>query len=155
MGSIGFLPKCIMFKFHMFINVALPQAKRLAIALHWLAQASSFAQIAALYAIGKSTVVAVIHQGIDVPRVKLVPEAIRFPTGSELEQVLVDFEALSSLPCCGGALDGTFMPIKKPASRIRRYLLWLQTLQCHYCIRMCSCKGDLHVCKCGSTWLCW
>ena len=41
---------------------ALPQAKRLAIVLHWLAQASSFAQIAALYAIGKSTVVAVVHQ---------------------------------------------------------------------------------------------
>ena len=55
MGSIGFLPKCIMFKFHMFINVALPQAKRLAIALYWLAQASSFAQIAALYAIVKSS----------------------------------------------------------------------------------------------------
>ena len=45
---------------------------------------------------------------------KLVPEAIRFPTGSELEQVLVDFEACG-LPCRGGALDGTFMPIKKPA----------------------------------------
>ncbi len=55
------------------------------------------------------------HQGIDVLRVKLVPEAIRFPTGSELEQVMVDFEALCGLPGCGGALDGTFMPIKKPA----------------------------------------
>ena len=97
------------------LRQALPQAKRLAIVLHWLAQASSFAQIAALYAIGKSTVVAVVHQGIDVLRVKLVPEAICFPTGSELEQVLVDFEALCGLPCCGGALDGTFMPIKKPA----------------------------------------
>ena len=97
------------------LRQALPQAKRLAIVLHWLAQASSFAQIAALYAIGKSTVVAVVYQGIDVLHVKLVPEAIRFPTGSELEQVMVDFEALCGLPCCGGALDGTFMPIKKPA----------------------------------------
>ena len=40
--------------------------------LHWLAQASSFAQIAALYTIGKSTVVAVVHQGIDVLCVKHV-----------------------------------------------------------------------------------
>ena len=62
------------------LRQALPQAKRLAIVLHWLAQASRFAQIAALYAIGKSTVVAVVHQSIDVLRVKLVPEAIRFPT---------------------------------------------------------------------------
>ena len=29
--------------------------------------------------------------------------------------MMVDFEALCGLPCCGGALDGTFMPIKKPA----------------------------------------
>ena len=72
--------------------------------LHWLAQASSFAQLAALYAIGKSTVVAVVHQGVDVLRAKFVPEAIRFPTGSELDQVMVDFEALCGLPCCGGAL---------------------------------------------------
>ena len=58
--------------------------------LHWLAQASSFAQIAAWYAIGKSTVAAV-HQGIDVLRVKLVPEAMYLLTGSELEHVMVDF----------------------------------------------------------------
>ena len=37
-----------------------------------------------------------------------------FPTASELEQVMVDFEALCGLPFCAGALDGTFMPIKKP-----------------------------------------
>ena len=122
--------------------------------LHWLAQASSFAQIAALYAIGKSTVVAVVYQGIDVLRVKLVPEAIRFPTGSELEQVMVDFEALCGLPCSDGAL-GRHIYAHQEACRIRTYLLLLQTLQCHYRIRMCGCKGDLHVCKFGSTWLCW
>ncbi len=103
---------------------ALPQAKRLAIVLHWLAQASSCAQIAALYAIRKSTVVAVVQQGIDVLRLKLVPEAIRFSTGSELEQVMVDFEALCGLPCCGGALDGTFMPIKKPAEYGHTYFCY-------------------------------
>lgn len=27
---------------------------------------------------------------------------------------MVDFELLCGLPCSGGALDGTFMPIKKP-----------------------------------------
>ena len=58
---------------------ALPQAKRLAIVLHWLAQASSFAQIAALYAIGKSTVVAMVHQGIDVPRVPTFVTNISMP----------------------------------------------------------------------------
>ena len=93
---------------------AIPAAKRLAIVLHWLAHASSFSQLAALYAIGKSTVVSIVHQGIDILREKLTPNAILFPTASELEQVMVDFEALCGLPFCAGALDGTFMPIKKP-----------------------------------------
>ena len=74
----------------------------------------SFSQIAALYAVGKSTVVAVVHQGITIFCEKLVPEVILFPTGPELHQVMVDFESLCGLPCCGGALDGTFMQIKKP-----------------------------------------
>ena len=46
---------------------------------------------------------------------------IRFPTGEELEQVIVDFERLSvksgkaGLPLCAGAMDGTFMKISKPS----------------------------------------
>ena len=92
----------------------LPPPKRLAIVLHWLAQANSYSELAAMYAIGKSTVVAIAHEGIAILRERLVPEAILFPTGRELDQVMVDFEALCGLPCCGGALDGTFMSIKKP-----------------------------------------
>jgi hypothetical protein len=44
-----------------------------------------------------------------------VPTSIVFPTGQELEQVMRDFESLCCLPCCAGALDGTFMPLKKPS----------------------------------------
>ena len=94
---------------------ALPPTKRLAVVLHWLAQASSFSELAALYAIGKSNVVAVVHQDIAILRERLVHDAILFPTGAELEQVMLDFESLCGLPCCGGAIDGTFMPIKKPS----------------------------------------
>ena len=100
---------------------ALPPAKRLAVVLHWLAQASSFSELAALYAIGKSTVVAVVHQGIAILHERLVHDAILFPTGVELEQVMLDFESLCGLPCCGGAIDGTFMPI----IRLRWYILLL------------------------------
>ena len=96
------------------MRCALPPAKRIAVVINWLAQATSFSQIAALYAVGKSTVVAVVLQGITIFREKLVPEVILFPTEPELHQVMVDFESLCGLPCCGGALDGTFMQIKKP-----------------------------------------
>ena len=56
-----------------------------------------------------------MHQGIAILRERLVHDAIKFPTGPELEQVIVDFKSLCGLPSCGGALDGTFMPIKKPS----------------------------------------
>ena len=52
---------------------ALPPVKRIAIVIHRIAQATSFSQTATLYAIRKSTVVAVLHQGITIFREKLVP----------------------------------------------------------------------------------
>ena len=65
----------------------------MAIVLHWLAQASSYSELAAMYAIGKSTVAAIVHDGITILRDKLVTEAIHFPTGPELDWVMVKFEA--------------------------------------------------------------
>ena len=85
-------------------------AKRIAIVLHWLAQASSFSELAALYAIGKSTVATIVHEGVTILWERLVPEVVLFPTGQELDRVMVDFEALCGLPCCGGALDGNSWP---------------------------------------------
>ena len=56
-------------------------SKRLAIVLHWLAQANSYSELVAMYAIGKSTVVANAHERIAILRERLVPDAILFPTG--------------------------------------------------------------------------
>ena len=101
-------------KKHTQLRQPIIPAKRIAIVLHWLAQASSFSELAVLYAIGKSTVVSIVHEGVMIFRARLVSEVIRFPTGHELDQVMVDFETLCGLPCCAGALDGTFMPMRKP-----------------------------------------
>ena len=96
------------------LRCAIPAALRLAIVLHWLAHAPSFSQLAAMHALGKSTVLSVVHQGVDILGERLTPNAILFPMAFEFQQVLVDFETLCGLPCCTGALDGTFVPIKKP-----------------------------------------
>ena len=64
----------------------------MAILLHWLALASSFSELAAMYAIGKSTVAVVVHERITILRERLVPKVILFPTGQELDRVM---------PCVG------------------------------------------------------
>ena len=56
----------------------------------------------------------IVHEGIHILLGRLVPDSIKFPSGSELEQVIVDFESLCGIPMCAGAIDETFMQIKKP-----------------------------------------
>ena len=94
------------------LRQAISYAKRFAIVMHWLAQNLSFAQLAAMYAIAKSTAVMIVHEGISNLHWNLVPLSVKFPVGAELDQVICGFEELCGLPLCGSALDGTFMKIK-------------------------------------------
>ena len=96
------------------LRLPLPPAKRLAIVLHWLAHGTAILSWQQCTQ-GKATVVAIAHEGIAILWESLVPEVILFPTGLELDQMMVDFESQCVVPYCGGALDGTFMPIKKPS----------------------------------------
>jgi len=75
----------------------------------------SFAQLSALYAVGKATAVSIVHEEITILLTELVPASIVFSTGAELKQVICDMESLSGLPMCAGAIDGTFMQIIKPS----------------------------------------
>ena len=75
---------------------------------------SSYSELAALYAVRKSTIGSIVHNLIGELRQRLVPEAIHFSIRQELQQVMVDFDDLCGVPMCAGALDGTFMGIKKP-----------------------------------------
>ena len=92
---------------------AVPQEKRMAIVLYWLAHAPSFSTLTALFGIGKATALSIVHTGVQALRRHMVSSSIRFPTDNELSQGICNFEALCHLPQCAGALDGTFMKIEK------------------------------------------
>lgn len=96
------------------LRLSIPPGKRLAIVLHWLGQGSSERQLANIYQIGATTVHEIVHQGVSVLLQKLVPLAITFPRGEYLRRDMEEFQVASGLRCCAGALDGTFMRIKKP-----------------------------------------
>lgn len=117
---------------------AIPAAKKIAIVLHWLAHASlacfpSFSQLATKYTLGKSTNFSVVHQGTDIHRKRLTPNAILFPTASELRQIMVDFEALCGLPWC-------HVHAYKVAWGVQRYLLLLQEVLCITGVGTCGCQ---------------
>ena len=59
----------------------------------------------------------------------LVPSAIKFPSGRELEDVMNGFQGIAQLQMCAGAVDGTFVHIKKQA--LLGDLLVFKKLYCH------------------------
>ena len=90
-----------------------------------------------IFHMGASTVNGILHHGIDILMHVLVPLAIKFPAGAALQQDMREFEKISGLPMCCGAMDGTFMKIRKPMlwgdafgviSRIQPYLSWRQLI---------------------------
>ena len=96
-------------------------AKRLSITLHWIAHGLSMAQLALIYGIGKSTAVAIVHDTISVLKKQLANRVIKFPSGKKLRTVMKEFKELCGLPRCAGAIDGTFMRIRKPVKYVDAY----------------------------------
>ena len=96
-------------------RVPVASHKRFALQLHWLAHAPTFTELARTYAIGKSTVVEIVHETICILRREMVTKAIRFPEGKELKRNMAEFKALCKLERCAGAFDGTIMKIRKPS----------------------------------------
>ena len=94
-----------------------PPAKRLAVTLRWLAVGGTYASIGDAFGIDKSTVYKCIHLVIDVMfNHRGIRQLIRFPkTLQEVTEVIHDFEHLSGLPQCAGAIDGSQIPINKPS----------------------------------------
>eukprot|EP00117_Sycon_ciliatum_P011281 scpid87918/ scgid4458/ len=88
--------------------------KRLAIILYYVCHGETFSEIAALFHLGISTVSEIIHEGIAVLQGNLVHDSIIFPIGKKLVETMANFEQLSNLPMCAGAVDGTFVQIVKP-----------------------------------------
>jgi hypothetical protein len=88
--------------------------KRLAVFLYWLAHGESMPSVAGKFAIGISTVHAIVHAGVDLFHDSLVPDMVALPRGDRLLDVIRGFRGLCQLPMVCGALDGTFIEVAKP-----------------------------------------
>lgn len=94
-------------------DVVPPRAK-LAITLQYLATGCSQCSLESTWGWARSTISGIIKDTVGAMRNFLVKGNIKVPQGEELINVIQSFKA-AGLPCCAGAIDGCYLPIRCPS----------------------------------------
>lgn len=95
----------------------IPGDKRLAICLSWLATGSTYFTVGLLYRVAKATVRKYAHLCVEAINSVLYPEMFRAPSLDQLQDIAAGFYQASGLKNCMGAIDGTFMMIRRPQAK--------------------------------------
>ncbi|XP_065423564.1 uncharacterized protein LOC135975661 [Chrysemys picta bellii] len=100
------------------MRAALTVQKRMAIALWKLAMLDSYRSVANHFGVGKSTVGVVVMQVAKAIVDVLLPKVV---TLGNVEAIIDGFAAMG-FPNCGGAIDGTHIPILAPDHQASQYI---------------------------------
>ena len=93
---------------------AIPVELRLAITIWFLASGCGFRSLGHLFGVSKASVCCIVKQ-VTVAIVKvLLKRYIKFPTGSELNDIINGFKEKCGFPNCCGAIDGCHIPVAAP-----------------------------------------
>lgn len=93
---------------------SIPADKRLAVTLYLLGDGSSLRSVANIFGISEQSVSNIIRNVTGAIIAELAKEFIAIPSGQHLIDVMNGFQALSGLPNCVGAVDGSHISIKAP-----------------------------------------
>lgn len=74
----------------------------------------SFRSVCDDFRIARSTLQKYAHIVAKAIVTDFAPDVIKWPAGQELINVMDDFKQLCGLPCVAGAIDGSFLEIKRP-----------------------------------------
>ena len=88
--------------------------QRVAITLWCLATPTEYRTIAHLFGVARSTVCEIVHKTCSAIVESLMGTYIKFPIGSQLEEVTEKFQMKWGVPQCVGAIDGCHIPIAAP-----------------------------------------
>ncbi|XP_065448109.1 uncharacterized protein LOC135982985 [Chrysemys picta bellii] len=100
------------------MRAALTVEKRVAIALWKLATPDSYRSVGNQFGVGKSTVGAAVIQVTNAIKDLLISTVVTLGN----VQVIVDGFAAMGFPNCGGAMDGTHLPILSPEHQATEYI---------------------------------
>ena len=88
--------------------------KQVAVVLWRLASGSYYNTIGHLFGISEANASCICDEICAVVASKLLKTFVTLPIGSELYEVIIDFEERWGFPQCAGAIDGSHIPIKAP-----------------------------------------
>ena len=94
---------------------------RLAITLWCLSTCSEYRTIGHLFGVARCTVCVIVHDTCTAIVSVLFDQYIKFPTGNDLERVVKGFEEKWNMVQCAGAIDGSHVPVRPPASNHTDY----------------------------------
>jgi hypothetical protein len=104
------------------VRVIVDVQKQVAITLYLLASSAEYKTIGNLFGVGKSTVYSIVHKVCEAIYEDLLNVYVKFRTGDELKNVVRFYEESWGFPNCGGAINGTHIPIIAPSESHGDYL---------------------------------
>ena len=98
------------------LRLAIPVELRIAVTLWCLATSTDYRTLSHLFGLSKSSICLIIREVCRAIVDHLTKLYIKIPTENEMREMMMCFKEKYGFPCCGGALDGSHIPISAPAA---------------------------------------
>ena len=103
------------------LRAAIPVEDRVAVTLWRLASNADYRSVAELFSLGRSTVCHIFLECCTLIAKKLLPQFVNIPTGAKLREIVDGFQSRWGFPQTVGTIDGTHIPIVRPAENHTDY----------------------------------
>ncbi|CAH1277266.1 HARBI1 [Branchiostoma lanceolatum] len=98
-----------------WLRHAIPVPQRLAIAIYWLASGDLLRTVADLFGVSEGSVCNIVLDVCQAVVDVLLPRYLTFPSGERLRETVQGYREKWGFPQCGGAVDGSHIPIEAPS----------------------------------------